>query len=189
MLQQQQLLANQAHLQQQHIQQQMMQQQLQQQQAILNQQYMQQQQQQMLLQQQQQQVQMIPKSQSNPALGNPYLTQSLTQPPEVRTRSPSLTNSLPPTFPAGTRTPPPVAVPVLSPRGVSPVANGTSSPVSAISPRANSPFDGQTMAQAGRQRSNSKIGVCPQCGLGVDSREMGKHKVKECAYRSTASAQ
>lgn len=191
MMQQQQLLANQQHLQQQHIQQQMLQQQLQQQQAMLNQQYMQQQHQQMFLQQQQQQQQ-IPKSASNPVLGNPNLTQSLSQNTEVRTRSPSMSN-VPAAYAGPRASPTPVSVaPVLSPRGVSPLpVHGSTSPApGAVSPRAVSPFDAgqQTMQQAGRQRSNSKIGVCPQCGLGVDSREMGKHKLKECAYR-TASAQ
>jgi hypothetical protein len=185
MLAQQQLLANQQHLQQQHIQQQLLQQQLQQQQAMLNQQYMQQQQQQMMLQQQQLPPQALQQSLSNPTLGS-----HLTQPNEVRTRSPSLTTPPVGYAAGGTRSPPPVVVPVLSPRGVSPVPNGAGTPTGHVSPRPVSPFDGQQgVAATGRQRANSKIGVCPQCGLGVDSREMGKHKLKECAYRTTASAQ
>lgn len=256
---QHQLLANQQHLAQQHMQQQMMQQQLHQNQAALNHQ---------MLQQQQQQQQIF--VQQNAALANP-LTQSLTQNPESRTRSPSFTGSYnspvppilatrgpspaptpspramspvnsygsntpvspygsntpvspyganPPVSPYGSNTPvspyganPPVSpyasnTPVSPygtaspvPFGTSPVSSygtaspvpyaansGTTSPVNLPTSSSTGSVDASRQLAAGRQRSNSKIGVCPQCGAGVDSREMGKHKLKECPYR-TASAQ
>lgn len=197
---QQQLHINQQQLQQQQMQQQLLQQQLAQQQFALQQQYHHQQ----MLQQSlsPRGTQSLP---TTPVLASPQMpfnlassmgSQYAQSPPRPLSLSGSGTL---PGSPFGTSAPsalaqratsPPTTQPSPSPTQPSPAQRATSPTQSAplVSPRGSTELvkSESLPGLGGKQRSSSKIGVCPQCGVSVDSRDMGKHKVKDCPFRANA---